>query len=188
MSSESEDFSDIRPPISDSDLARLQSLLHRMAARYARCEADRLDLVAEANLRLLQKDNWTNPTVAAESAMKDYFKSRGSGLEGGNGMRKGPDELVRSFGDEEGELNPTGDAGEPIDILIGREGESFVEDLIAGLDVSDECKQMAVRFWGDGESQASIAKEFGVWPTTVSRRLASVQQAIREWYASREED
>jgi DNA-directed RNA polymerase specialized sigma24 family protein len=155
-------------PLDDDQLKAIEPLLHQMAVKYSRCEADRLDCVQAAYLHLLANqsklDDWPE---LAKRAMLDH---------------RGDDD----FWYEQLPLNT--DFNDPPylpdDPLVLADLRQF-----NGVDVDPLHKEAATMYWLDNKSQREIADHMSVCVTTVRNWLENVRQALHaSWYGLKGEE
>lgn len=171
MIADDDEFAKIKPPITDAQLCLLQPLLESIAAKYAKCYNERMDYLSEANIALLTKKNWSHPVVCAESAMKDFQRSR----------RSGNDLIVQSFGEGEGEWD--------VDSLIPdwlRKADYTEMCQFTGLDLDPRERKAAQLYYAEGLTQDQVAEEMGIPQMTVSNMLRRVKAAVAAVWLEKE--
>lgn len=166
-------------PLSKSDLERIFPELQKLAKTFKVSDTDRDDLVSVALLELMDGNRkWTNPFVAAKSAMMDYVRleihKRPVRLDPFLLLTDGPSSLLVEYDDP----------------LQTEELRQRIEDLktFEGLGLSDFDRTVAVAHLANGETLRSYSDRTGVEINLLYSSIRRVRAAVREFLVDPEDD
>jgi DNA-directed RNA polymerase specialized sigma24 family protein len=161
------EFDDIKPPLTDEHVRRLTPALNRIAASFAPNVNDRDDYVQQALLKLASSASWPNPLVVALSAFKNYYRDRSAA------GRFVPADFSA---DAEGSV-PVARDGEPLDALIVESMQRF-----EGLGLTKKERRIARLYYIDKFTQTEITERLGVSMRVVVDALKRVvDRASERW-------
>lgn len=161
-----ESFADFRFPLTEAQILQLQPPLRRLAASFKVPAEDRDDMVQHAVVALIDgRRKWTNPVVAARSAMLDWLRKK--------------------------QLQHRMDC-QPIEESVAERMTCDPEALkefqeFRGMGLDDRHRLVGRLYFIDGLSQTEIAKEIGCCQMTVSNMVATIREAVREKHLTPDE-
>ncbi len=172
---ETDEFAGFTFPLTSEQLVELEPKLMTMACRFTYCESTKRDYVQVAYLALIDGGRkWTNPEVAAYSAMQDY--QRGQAVRG----------RVSLFatGEDEGEF----DVHSGMPNWAERMEETDLLEF-RGLGLRELDRQMAVMYFVEKLQQKEITAKTGVGQSSFFNAMNRVKAAIKaQWIGCKDEE